>query len=169
MFACIPCPNSKNTMNSNLALTNDMEISIPESQIIQFVKIPWFFYRLIPTQLEVDGIKFPLTPTIYTHLAIKSYGHYRIRLVCFGFIKTKALVVATKKSTIWMDFKISTYNWLLYLISRSALAYLVLSRPRSKRSLFIALTCFFFGIFFDFIVHFFRIHEAVPPSENANP
>ena len=154
-------------MNSNLALINDMETSIPESQIIQFVKIPWIFRRLIPTQLDVDGIKFPLTPTIDTHLAIKSYGHYRLRLVCFGFIKTKALVVATKKSTIWMDFKISTHNWLLYLISRSALAYLVLSRPRSKQYLFIALTCLSVGILFDFIIQFFRIYEAVPPSENT--
>ena len=154
-------------MNSNLALINDKETSIPESQIIQFVKIPWIFRRLIPTQLDVDGIKFPLTPTIDTHLAIKSYGHYRLRLVCFGFIKTKALVVATKKSTIWMDFKISTHNWLLYLISRSALAYLVLSRPRSKRYLFIALTCFLIDILFDLIVQFYRIHEAIPPSENT--
>jgi hypothetical protein len=156
-------------MNSNLALTNDMESSIPESQIIQFVKIPWIFRRLIPTQLDVDGIKFPLTPTIDTHLAIKSYGHYRLRLVCFGFIKTKALVVATKKSTIWMDFKISTHNWLRYLISILVLAYLVLSRPRSKQYLFIALTCLSVGILFDFIIQFFRIYEAVPPSENANP
>jgi hypothetical protein len=38
-----------------------MESSFPESQIIQFVKIPWIFRRLIPAQLEVDGIKFPLT------------------------------------------------------------------------------------------------------------
>jgi hypothetical protein len=156
-------------MNPNLALTNDMEVSIPESQIIQFVKIPWIFHRLIPTQLEVDGFKFPLTPTIDTHLAIKSYGHYRMRLVCFGFIKTKALVVATKKSTIWMDFKISTHNWLRYLISILVLAYLVLPRPLSKQYLFIALTCLSVGILFDFIIQFFRIYEAVPPSENANP
>ena len=78
---------------------------------IKIDSIPWVFKCLIPTKLEVDGIKFPLTQNINLGDISKSYGHYRIRIIFIGLIKTKALVVDSNKTSTLIQFKFQNKKW----------------------------------------------------------
>lgn len=54
--------------------------------IIQFNKLPWIFRFIIPTKIDVDGVKYPLNHTIDLMVVPKSYGHYRLKLIFLGFL-----------------------------------------------------------------------------------
>lgn len=131
---------------------------------ISIESIPWIFKQIIPTQLEVDGIKFPLTNEINLGDISKSYGHYRIRLVYWGLIKAKALVIDSNKTSIKINFKFQNNKWSYLLISIAISTYSILTKPQSILSLAIYICLFLFFLIIDLLFIFVEIQETNPPS-----
>jgi hypothetical protein len=66
--------------------------------IIQFNKLPWIFRFIIPTKIDVDGIEYPLKHTIDLMGVPKSYGHYKLKLIFFGFLNQEQLLLKQIRS-----------------------------------------------------------------------
>lgn len=131
---------------------------------INIDSIPLPFKYLIPTKLEVDGIKFPLTHEIDIGNISKTYGHYRIRIVLMGIIKTKALVVDANKTSILIQFKFQNKKWYYYLISFAVTIYLIYIEPQTRLTLVISACIFIILVLIDLLINFVEIQEANPPS-----
>ncbi|MFY9159195.1 hypothetical protein [Aquirufa ecclesiirivi] len=131
---------------------------------LEFESIPWIFLHIIPTKLEVDGIKYSLNHKIDLMSISKSYGHYRFRIIFVGLIKTKALVVESNKAHILIHFKFQNKKWYYYLLSTAVTAYLLFLEPQSKLTLLIASFVFFLFLFINMLANFVHIQETNPPA-----
>lgn len=130
---------------------------------LEFESIPWIFLHIIPTKLEVDGIKYHLNQNIDLSGISKSYGHHRLRLVFGGIIKTKPIIITAASSLHYIKFSFKYKNWHLFLIPLIASSYLVFSKPHS-----ILLMCLLIPIFcifqlIDGLIIFVHIQETNPP------
>lgn len=146
-------------MKQDLTETNELEDSLSENLLLQFSKIPWIFQHIIPTQLEVDGIKFPIDQTIDLMDFKKTYGHYRLRLVFVGFIKSKVVVVNTRLSEKKMRLVFRGENWLYYLFWMLIVAYLIFSKPFSILGLIVKISAFLLFSTIDLLTNFVRIED----------
>ncbi|MHA8050561.1 hypothetical protein V7S79_05560 [Aquirufa sp. ROCK-SH2] len=144
-------------MPQNLTTKIHLEDTLRENQFLRFHKIPWIFRTLIPTQLEVDGVKWPLHLEVDVSSIAKKYGHYRLRLVFFGFIKSKTLIITANQSTTLLTFGYQFKKWVYVLLAYSAFAYLLFSKNSSLTILVIKICLFILFILIELLKNFVRI------------
>ena len=144
-------------MPQNLTTEINFEDVTRENQFLRFHKIPWIFRTLIPTQLEVDGVKWPLHLEVDVSSIAKKYGHYRLRLVFFGFIKSKTLIITANQSTTLLTFGYQFKKWVYVLLAYSAFAYLLFSKNRSLTILVIKICLFNLFILIELLKNFIEI------------
>jgi len=129
--------------------------------IIQINKIPWIFQYLIPTQLEVDGIKYPLNQIIELKGISKSYGHYRLKLVFFGIIKSKVIIIEADQEFKFFIFKFQNKYWYYYLISYCPFPYLFFLRYQHGLGLVIIIFLSFLIILIELLMGFVSVKEII--------
>jgi hypothetical protein len=127
--------------------------------IIQFNKLPWIFRFIIPTKIDVDGIKYPLNHTIDLMGMAKSYGHYRLKLIFFGFLKSRATIIEANQKSKLLSIIFRIDNWFYYLISYSALSFLFFFKSDFGTDLPIII-CFVLTICVELLIKFVYLKEV---------
>ncbi|CAM3369267.1 hypothetical protein G9H61_12545 [Aquirufa ecclesiirivi] len=132
--------------------------------VLYFHKIPAYFTHIIPTKLEVDGIKFPLQDEISLWALSKSYGHFKLRLVFFGLIKSKALIIPANNKSIHLKVALMRHK-----IPRFTLAIMAIGFPMVYKinSQFMAYAFLIFSpitYMMDALTHLVEIQETNPPA-----
>ena len=128
--------------------------------IIQFNKLPWIFRFIIPTKIDVDGIEYPLKHTIDLMGVPKSYGHYRLKLNFFGFLKSRATIIEANQKSKLLIILFRNENWFNYLISYSALSFLLFSESDFGVVLAIIICLFVLFIFVELLIKFVYLKEV---------
>ena len=128
--------------------------------IIQFNKLPWIFRFIIPTKIDVDGIKYPLNHTIDLMGMAKSYGHYRLKLIFFGFLKSRVTIIEANQKSKLLIIIFRNENWFYYLISWSAVSFLFLSKSDFGAVLAIIFCVFVLFIFIELVINFVYLKEV---------
>ena len=128
--------------------------------IIQFNKLPWIFRFIIPTKIDVDGIKYPLNHTIDLMGMAKSYGHYRLKLIFFGFLKSRATIIEANQKSKLLIILFRNENWFNYLISYAALSFLLFSESDFGVVLAIIICLFVLFIFVELLIKFVYLKEV---------
>ncbi|MHA8052984.1 hypothetical protein [Aquirufa sp. Wall-65K1] len=67
---------------------------------LYFDQTPIYFTLFIPCKLEIDGVLFPLQNEIQLGELSKNYGHFRLRLIFFGIVKSKPTIVSANNKFI---------------------------------------------------------------------
>lgn len=100
--------------------------------ILYLHKVPAYFTHIIPTKLEVDGVIFPLRDEISLWSISKGYGHYKLRLVFFGLIKSKALILSANEPLIHLKIVIVRYKIPQFTLGMMAICLPLLSSNHSN-------------------------------------
>lgn len=127
--------------------------------IIQFNKLPWILRFIIPTKIDVDGIKYPLNHTIDLMEMAKSYGHYRLKLIFFGFLKSRATIIEANQKSKWLSIIFRIDNWFYYLFGLSIVSFLFFSKSDFGTDLPIII-CFVLTIFVELLIRFVYLKEV---------
>jgi hypothetical protein len=128
--------------------------------IIQFNKLPWIFRFIIPTKIDVDGVKYPLNHTIDLMGVPKSYGHYRLKLIFFGFLKSRVTIIEANQKYKLLSIIFRNENWFYYLIVYSALSFLFWSKSDFGAVLAIIICLFVLSIFVELLINFVYLKEV---------
>lgn len=128
--------------------------------IIQFNKLPWIFRFIIPTKIDVDGVKYPLNHTIDLMGVPKSYGHYRLKLIFFGFLKSRVTIIEANQKSKLLIIIFRNENWFYYLIVYSALSFLFWSKSDFGAVLAIIICLFVLSIFVELLINFVYLKEV---------
>ena len=128
--------------------------------IIQFNKLPWIFRFIIPTKIDVDGIKYPLKYTIDLMGMAKSYGHYRLKLIFFGFLKSRATIIEANQKSQLLSIIFRIDNWFYYLIGISVVSFLLFSKSDFGAVLPIIICLFVLSIFAELLIKFVYLKEV---------
>jgi hypothetical protein len=128
--------------------------------IIQFNKLPWIFRFIIPTKIDVDGVKYPLNHTIDLMGMPKSYGHYRLKLIFFGFLKSRVTIIEVNQKSKLLSIIFRNENWFYYLISYSAVSFLFWSKSDFGAVLAIIFCVFILFIFIELLINFVYLKEV---------
>jgi len=128
--------------------------------IIQFNKLPWIFRFIIPTKIDVDGVKYPLSHTIDLMGISKSYGHYRLKLIFFGFLKSRVTIIEVNQKSKLLSIIFRNENWFYYLISYSAVSFLFWSKSDFGAVLAIIFCVFILFIFIELLINFVYLKEV---------
>ncbi len=128
--------------------------------IIQFNKLPWILRFIIPTKIDVDGIKYPLNHTIDLMGMAKSYGHYRLKLIFFGFLKSRATIIEANQKSKWLSIIFRIDNWFYYLIVYSALSFLLFYKSDFGAVLPFIICLFVLTIFAELLIKFVYLKEV---------
>jgi hypothetical protein len=128
--------------------------------IIQFNKLPWFFRYIIPTQIDVDGISYPLNHKIEILGTPRFYGHHRLKLIFLGFLKSRATIIDANQKTNSLMIIFRNENWFYYLISYSAVLYLFFSKSNFGAVLAIFICMFVLFIFVELLINFVILIEV---------
>lgn len=128
--------------------------------IIQFNKLPWIFRFIIPTKIDVDGVKYPLNHTIDLMGMPKSYGHYRLKLIFFGFLKSRVTIIEANQKSKLLIIIFRNENWFYYLIVYSALSFLFWSKSDFGAVLAIIICLFVLSIFVELLINFVYLKEV---------
>ena len=128
--------------------------------IIQFNKLPWIFRFIIPTKIDVDGVKYPLNHTIDLMGKPKSYGHYRLKLIFFGFLKSRVTIIEANQKSKLLIIIFRNENWFYYLISYSAVSFLFWSKSDFGAVLAIIFCLFVLFIFIELLINFVYLKEV---------
>ena len=127
--------------------------------IIQFNKLPWILRFIIPTKIEVDGIKYPLNHTIDLMGMAKSYGHYRLKLIFFGFLKSRATIIEANQKSKWLSIIFRIDNWFYYLFGLSIVSFSFFSKSDFGTDLPFII-CFVLTIFVELLIRFVYLKEV---------
>lgn len=127
--------------------------------IIQFNKLPWIFRFIIPTKIDVDGIKYPLNHTIDLMGMAKSYGHYRLKLFFFAFLKSRATIIEANQKSNLLSIIFRIDNWFYYLFGLSIVSFLFFSKSDFGTDLPIII-CFVLTIFVELLIRFVYLKEV---------
>jgi hypothetical protein len=128
--------------------------------IIQFNKLPWIFRFIIPTKIDVDGVKYPLSHTIDLMGVPKSYGHYRLKLIFLGFLKSRVTIIEVNQKSKLLSIIFRNENWFYYLISYSAVSFLFWSKSDFGAVLAIIFCVFILFIFIELLINFVYLKEV---------
>jgi len=128
--------------------------------IIQFNKLPWIFRFIIPTKIDVDGIEYPLKHTIDLMGVPKSYGHYRLKLIFFGFLKSRATIIEANQKSQLLSIIFRIDNWFYYLIGLSVVSFLLFSKSDFGAFLPIIICLFVLFIFAELLIKFVYLKEV---------
>jgi len=127
--------------------------------IIQFNKLPWIFRFIIPTKIDVVGIKYPLNHTIDLKGMAKSYGHYRLKLIFFGFLKSRATIIEANQKSKLLSIIFRIDNWFYYLFGLSVVSFLFFAKSDFGTYLPIII-CFVLTIFVELLIRFVYLKEV---------
>ena len=127
--------------------------------IIQFNKLPWILRFIIPTKIDVDGLKYPLNHTIDLMGMAKSYGHYRLKLIFFGFLKSRATIIEANQKSKWLSIIFRIDNWFYYLFVLSIVSFSFFSKSDFGTDLPFII-CFVLTIFAELLVKFVYLKEV---------
>jgi len=130
------------------------------NRIIQFNKLPWIFRFIIPTKIDVDGIEYPLNHTIDLMGVPKSYGHYRLKLIFFGFLKSRATIIEANQKSKLLSIIFRIDNWFYYLIGISVVSFLLFSKSDFGAFLPIIICLFVLFIFAELLIKFVYLKEV---------
>ena len=128
--------------------------------IIQFNKLPWILRFIIPTKIDVDGIKYPLNHTIDLMEMAKSYGHYRLKLIFFGFLKSRATIIEANQKSKWLSIIFRIDNWFYHLIGLSIISFLFFFKSDFGTDLPIIICLFVLSIFAELLIKFVYLKEV---------
>ncbi len=128
--------------------------------IIQFNKLPWIFRFIIPTKIDVDGVKYPLNHTIDLMGMPKSYGHYRLKLIFFGFLKSRVTIIEANQKSKLLIIIFRNENWFYYSISYSAVSFLFWSKSVFGAVLAIIFCVFVLFVFIELLINFVYLKEV---------
>ena len=128
--------------------------------IIQFNKLPWIFRFIIPTKIDVDGVKYPLNHTIDLKGMPKSYGHYRLKLIFFRFLKSRVTIIEANQKSKLLIIIFRNENWFYYSISYSAVSFLFWSKSVFGAVLAIIFCVFVLFIFIELLINFVYLKEV---------
>jgi len=128
--------------------------------IIQFNKLPWIFRFIIPTKIDVDGIEYPLKHTIDLMGVPKSYGHYRLKLIFFGFLKSRATIIEANQKSQLLSIIFRIDNWFYYLIGLSVVSFLLFSKSDFGAFLPFIICLFVLSIFAELLIKFVYLKEV---------
>ena len=132
--------------------------------ILYLHKVPAYFTHIIPTKLEVDGVIFPLRDEISLWSISKGYGHYKLRLVFFGLIKSKALIISANKPFIHLKVVLIRYKIPRFTLSMMAVSFPLVYKINSKVMAYAFLIISPITYMLDALTHLVEIKETNPPS-----
>lgn len=132
--------------------------------ILYLHKVPAYFTHIIPTKLEVNGVIFPLQDDISLWSISKGYGHYKLRLVFFGLIKSKALIISANKPFIHMKVVLIRYKIPHFTLSMMAVSFPLVYKINSKVMAYAFLIISPITYMLDALTHLVEIKETNPSS-----
>lgn len=122
------------------------------------------FTHIIPTKLEVDGVVFPPGDEISLWSISKGYGHYHVRLVFFGLIKSKALIIPASKKSIHLKVVLIRHKIPHYTLSILAICLPLLNRVHSNFKIYAFILICPFVYIMESLTNFVEIHVNDSPS-----